>query len=80
MRNYLTKHPTAVFDPEFVSILVAALDDAWRSIDVTKALNIPGSSPEALREILAKHIIDMAKTGERDQKRLRDGAVSRLSL
>ncbi len=80
MLDYLTKHPTTVFDPEVVSILVAALDDAWRSTHLTKALNIPGSTSEALREILAKHIIDLAKKGERNRKRLREGALARLSL
>jgi len=69
-----------MFAPATVSILVAALDDAWRSIEVTKALRVPGSSSEVLREILAKHIIDMAKRGESNRKRLSDGALARLSL
>ena len=80
MLHYLTKYTATVFSPEVVSILAAALDDAWSSIEAMKALNVRGSSSEALREILAKHIIEMAKAGERDRIRLCQGAVARLSL
>jgi hypothetical protein len=34
---------------------------------------------EAARAILAKHIIEAAKQGERDQGRLRDGALVALA-
>jgi hypothetical protein len=80
MLHYLTKYPPVVFSPEVVSILAAALDDAWSSVEVTNTLNLPGSSSEILREILAKHIIEMAHAGERDRKRLCEGAIARLSL
>jgi len=38
-----------------------------------------GSTAESARAILAKHIIEAALQGERDQGRLRDGALLALA-
>jgi hypothetical protein len=37
-------------------------------------------SGDAIRTILAKHIIAMAQQGERDPQRLIEGALARLEL
>ena len=37
-------------------------------------------SADAIRTILAKHIIAMAEEGERDRQRLIQGALARLKL
>jgi hypothetical protein len=67
------------FDPEDVRILVAAFDAAWESV---KASGAPFSEPdyqETARDILAKFIIYAAKTGERDERTLTEGALLQLS-
>jgi len=68
---------TGAFDPETISILGSALDGAWRSLENKSQMN---GDAEAARTVLAKHIIDMAKKGERDRQRLIEGALARLRL
>ncbi len=79
MERYLKDHPTA-FDPETVTILSAALDDAWKAVETNKsAYQIDGHADGARNE-LAKHIVDLAKQGEREPQRLIQGALDRLRL
>src|SRR3984893_5666415 len=63
------------FNPETRHILGSALDDAWQRLEVRVHLN---GSGDAIRTILAKHIIAMAEEGERDRQRLIEGALARL--
>jgi hypothetical protein len=65
------------FNPETLDILGSALDDAWRRLEVRVHLN---GSGDAVRTILAKHMIAMAEQGERDRQRLIEGALARLKL
>jgi hypothetical protein len=74
MYGYLKEHVGA-FGPHEIRTLVAALDKAWESIQASGATFTTGAHAESARAILAKHIIDAAKQGERDQQRLRDGAL-----
>src|SRR5712692_6545786 len=74
MYAYLQEHIGA-FGPHEIRTLVAALDKAWESIQVSGATFSTGAHAKSARAILAKHIIDAAKQGERDQQRLRDGAL-----
>jgi hypothetical protein len=74
MNGYLKEHVGA-FGPHEIRTLVAALDKAWESIQASGATFSTGAHAESARAILAKHIIDAAKQGERDQQRLRDGAL-----
>jgi hypothetical protein len=79
MLRYLKDHPAA-FDPETVTILSDALDEAWRRVEDDKtAYKVDGHAMEA-REMLAKSIVDMAQRGERDPQRLVLGALARLRL
>jgi hypothetical protein len=74
MYGYLKEHVGA-FGPHEIRTLVAALDKAWESIQASGTKFDTGAHAEAARAVLAKHIIDAAKQGERDQQRLRDGAL-----
>lgn len=74
MHGYLNEHP-GVFDPEEVRILVSAFEKAWASVQASGAVFDTGTKAASARTILAKHIIAAAKQGERDQGRLRDGAL-----
>ena len=77
MKQYLQDHP-AVFDPDTLDILHEALEDAWEQAQASGA-RLNGHA-EAARMVLAKHIVDMAKQGERDRKRLVAGALARFKL
>jgi hypothetical protein len=79
LRQYLMDHPGA-FDPEAISILSGALDDAWQVVEANKAALRMDGHPEAARNALAKHIVDIAKQGERDRQRLIEGALAALKL
>jgi hypothetical protein len=68
---------STTFNPETLHILGSALDDAWQRLEVRVHLN---GSGDAIRTILAKHIIAMAEQGERDRQRLIEGALARLKL
>jgi (2Fe-2S) ferredoxin len=77
MRNFLAEHSGA-FDPDEVHILIAAFDKAWETIQASGVVYAQAKA-EAVRAILAKHIIEAAKQGERDYARLRDGALLALA-
>lgn len=70
----LNEQPGASFNPETIRVLAGALDDAWLRVDAVNG------SADAARTTLAKHIIAMATQGERNRRRLTDGALCRLSL
>ncbi len=76
MRGFLAEHSGA-FDPNEIRILVAAFDKAWESVQARGAIS--GAEAESARAVLAKHIIAAAKDGERDHRRLRDGALLALA-
>ena len=58
-----------------IHILVSAFDKAWEAIQTSGAKFDTGAHAEHARATLAKHIIEAAKQGELDQRRLRDGAL-----
>lgn len=69
----------AAFAPEDVRILVAAFDAAWRSLEKSGVHLGSERRVELTRQVLATHIIEMAKRGERDQRRLREDALLHLA-
>jgi hypothetical protein len=77
MISYLSKNPE-YFDPETVDVMIRALDEAWERVQVSGA-RFDGQT-RAARNVLAKHIVDMARQGERDRQRLIAGALRRLKL
>jgi hypothetical protein len=74
--TYASEQSTT-FNPETLHILGRALDDAWHRLEVRVHLN---GSGDAVRTILAKHVIAMAEQGERNRQRLIEGALARLKL
>ena len=77
MAKMIPHEQTTGFDPETIHILDDALDDAWQRLGAGAHLN---GTADATRAVLAKHMIDMAKQGERDHLRLIEGALDRLRL
>ena len=76
-------HARGVFDPDDVRVLVAAFDDAWRRLLESGVKFASDREAQAMRDVLAKYIIEQARHGERDQRRLREGALlhyAQLSL
>jgi len=80
MRTFIKKlGKDTVFDPEDVTILVGAFDTAWKSVQASGSEYSAERFATQAREILAKHIIDAAEHGERDQRQLAAGALLKLS-
>ena len=75
MYGYLKEHSGA-FNPHEVRTLVAAFDKAWESAQASGGTFDTDATAEPARAILAKHIIEAALQGERDQGRLRAAAAS----
>ena len=68
-----------VFDAEDMQILSAAFDKAWEAVQASGEVFDSKARVDTARAILAKHIIAAAKDGERDEGRLRDGALVALA-
>lgn len=62
----------AYFDPETISLLKTALDDAWASLP-------PQQQARMLKTTLAERILKSAARGERDRGRLLDAALTDLA-
>jgi hypothetical protein len=69
----------AAFDPNTVRIIAAAFDHSWASVQASGAPFSASNYADGAREILSKYIIQAARTGERDQKRLCEGALLELA-
>jgi hypothetical protein len=63
---------TQAFDPEATRILGQAFDMSYALLGHTP-------QPTAVREAVAKSIIEAAKAGERDPVRLREAGLAALS-
>jgi hypothetical protein len=64
------------FQPEEIRVLTAAFDKAWEAVQANAVqVDTKRLADAAARTIIAKHIIEAARQGERDQGRLRDGAL-----
>lgn len=67
------------FDPEAVDILSGAFDDAWESLKASGSSFARPAYERGAREILAKHIIEIAQRGERDRGKLAASALDFLA-
>ena len=67
MHGFIKRLANGVFYPEEVDIFTAAFDDAWATLQASRA---PFANASAAREILAKQIIMAAQRGERNPKLL----------
>jgi hypothetical protein len=64
----------ASFDPETVNLLSNALEGAWQRAQTSgNRLARPGYA-NVMREVMAKHIVNLAEHGERDESALSNGA------
>ncbi len=79
MIKFIQQECDRVFDPDAVCIMAAAFDEAWQSLQTNTPGVILRARTEAIREVLAKDIIEMASHGERDQRRLRASALHHLA-
>jgi hypothetical protein len=77
MLRYLSEYPE-YFDPETLDVMIRALDEAWERAQGS-GFQLDRQAGAA-RTALAKHIVDMARQGERDSQRLVEGALVRLKL
>jgi hypothetical protein len=69
----------AAFDPSIIRILSDAFEEAWHSLQASGTTFHMDGSAERVREILAQCIVERARRGERDQRRLRDAALIHLA-
>jgi hypothetical protein len=79
MTDELLEHleaQSAVFSPEDLRILALAFDTAW---ETALAVSERGALRQASRDVLAGHIVAAAMQGERDERRLRQGALVALA-
>ena len=81
MLEYLKKYEDAgVFDPEALQILSAALDEAWKSVVASGASYETEQERQAVRDLLAKRIVSVAKQGKRDPQALAREALTHLAI
>jgi hypothetical protein len=78
VRGFVTHAPDE-FRPDEISILEDAFEDAWRRLENSKAPWASENYSTVARTILARHIIEMAQSGERDPRWLADSALLYLS-
>jgi hypothetical protein len=70
---------TSSFDPEAVEILSGAYEDAWEKLKQAGSSFTRPAYERGAREILAKCIIEMAQSGERDRRQLSEAALAYLA-
>src|ERR1700682_3089926 len=75
LNGHAIAHPTEVFDPDAIRILIAAFDHAWQRVQKSGVRFDSDRQSELARNTLAKYIIEQARQGGRDARRLRDGAL-----
>jgi hypothetical protein len=62
--------PRRDFDPETLRILSAAIERAWQSLEDSGSMLVNQFRAASTRERLARCIINLAQSGERDVDRL----------
>jgi hypothetical protein len=60
----------AAFTPETIQILAAALDEAWERLSQSGSPLARPAYSRAMREVVAKRIIEMAQRGIQDREAL----------
>jgi len=71
--------PETGFDPETVGVLTAALDEAWSRLLASGSECTRPAYARAMREVLAKRIIELAQRGTKEETELVEGALSFLT-
>ena len=68
------------FDPEAIKMLASAFDGAWEAVQRSGGTLSRPSYAGAIREILAKRIIEMAQRGQTNPERLSEDALKFLAM
>jgi hypothetical protein len=68
----------AAFDSETTGLLAAAFEAAWDKVKADRRF-ADETHATAIRDLLAKHIIELGRRGERDHARLVQGALEYLA-
>ena len=71
--------PEIAFDPETISVLSAALEEAWDRLVQSESECTRPAYARPMREVIARRIIDMAQQSTKDKKELVEGAVGFLA-
>jgi hypothetical protein len=71
--------PETIFDPESVALLSAAFDEAWHILCQSGSECARPAYARAMREVVARRIIEMRQRGIMNQRELVDGAVQFLA-
>ena len=71
--------PETAFDPEAIRVFASALDEAWGRVQQYGSQFARPAYSRAMREVIAKRIIEMAQRGVKDQQTLADDAVRFLA-
>jgi hypothetical protein len=71
--------PEIAFDPETIAVLSAALEEAWDRLLQSGSECTRPAYARAMREVIARRIVDMARHGIKDKKELVDGALRFLA-
>ena len=69
----------SAFDPEAIQTLASALEDAWRTVQKSGSRFARPAYARAIREVLAKCIIEVAQRGEKDKRKLSADALKFLA-
>jgi hypothetical protein len=64
----------ATFDPETVNILGNAVERAWHKVQTSGYRFARPGYVHVMRQVMAKHILNLAERGERDEIKLSDSA------
>jgi hypothetical protein len=64
----------ASFDPETVNLLSDAFEQAWRKVQTSGNRLARPAYANMMREVMAKHIFNLAEHGERDESKLSNSA------
>ena len=67
--------PKTVFDPETIQELAAAFDEAWDRIKKSGSRFARPSYSRAMREVIARRVVEMAQQGVTDPQSLAEDAV-----
>jgi hypothetical protein len=65
----------SAFDPEAIQTLASALEDVWRTVETSGSRFARPAYARAIREVLAKRIIEVAQRGEKDKRKLAADAL-----
>jgi hypothetical protein len=68
------------FDPETVQLLASAFEDARDRLQKSGSRFARPGYSRAMREVIAKHIIEMARQGVKDPLRLAEETISFVNV